>query len=759
MPELQLDRAFVPGERLRFAILGSGRGSNAAVLMSAFQSSYLATDAELAVVVSNVKDAGILQHARAHSYASLLIESRGITRSEHEQRLLHSLQHHAVQHLLLAGYQRILSPDFIRRFGGIILNIHPSLLPDFPGLSAVAAQWRARVRVAGATVHVVDEGVDTGPVLLSGAINVRGDEGEEGLAARILTEVEHVIYPQAVRLLLDRLRRGAHVHALPAASDASSAPTTSAQGALCMNAERSSLRRALLSVFDKRGVVELGQGLVAHGVELLASGGTATMLRKAGLPVIAVEDYTAAPEVLDGRVKTLHPKIAAGILADRRQDRHLAQLHEQGYPPIDLVVCNLYPFAQAVQAGRPRDEVIEMIDIGGPSLIRAAAKNHDGGVAVLVDSTDYASLLAELAEGGIRTSTRRRLAARALALTAAYDTQISAWFAGQQGLASNETEAGVGPVAASPLSVFVAPKALRYGENPHQTAQLYYESGCTSGVAYATQLAGKELSYNNYLDLDAAHRAVAELAQPACAIVKHNNPCGLAQSQTLPEAFAHALAADPVSAFGSVIGLNRPLCAATVELLLQAKLFVECIIAPAFSNDALERLRDKPSLRLLRAPPGSALPSWQLHRIGGGLLWQKTDPGIASESDWRWVTQRTADVGFVEELRFAMHAVTLLRSNAIAITRNQCLVGAGAGQTSRIDAAMIAISKAGERSKGAFLASDAFFPFPDCVEAAAAAGIVAIAQPGGSVRDTDSIAACDHHGIAMVFTGRRHFRH
>lgn len=521
--------------------------------------------------------------------------------------------------------------------------------------------------------------------------------------------------------------------------------------------ERSPIRRALLSVFDKRGIVELATALRQHGCELLAPGGTARALQDAGLPVTPVEEYTRAPEILEGRVKTLHPKIAAGLLADRRSELHRAQLADQGYAPIDLVVCNLYPFAQTVAAGKSAAAIIEMIDIGGPTLIRAAAKNHQGGVCVLVDPTDYPALLSALREGGIPVALREQLAGRAFARTAQYDAEIAAWFAQQAAVATPDDQSP--DAAAQTLSRLVPHGTLRYGENPHQPAQLFRERGTTAGVAYATQLAGKELSYNNYLDLDAAYRAVEPLTQPACAIIKHNNPCGLAQAGSLPDAFSRALATDPVAAFGGVIGLNRPLCAATVGRLLDAKLFVECIIAPELTEEARVLLRDKSNLRLLRAAPGCARPAWQVHRIGGGLLWQASDPGVSDGSDWKTVTQTALQPGWLTELHFAMHAVSVLRSNAIAITREGALIGAGAGQPSRIDAAQIAISKAGEKARGAFLASDAFFPFADCVEAAAAAGIVAIVQPGGSLRDADSIAACDRHGIGMVFTGRRHFRH
>jgi phosphoribosylaminoimidazolecarboxamide formyltransferase/IMP cyclohydrolase len=513
--------------------------------------------------------------------------------------------------------------------------------------------------------------------------------------------------------------------------------------------------RALLSVFDKSGVVELATALVAKGFELLASGGTAQTLRTAGLPVTAVEAFTAAPEILGGRVKTLHPKIAAGLLADRRLAEHREQLAAHGYVPIELLICNLYPFAQTVAAGKPDEEIVEMIDIGGPTLIRAAAKNFAGGTTVVASPADYPLLQKALAAGEVELPLRRQLAGRALQIIAQYDQQIAAWFA----TADRDPAAAAPPDFPAQLGNFVRQQPLRYGENPHQTAYLYRESATEAGVAYATQLSGKELSYNNYLDLDAAYRAVFPLADPACAIIKHTNPCGLAAAATQELAFARALAADELAAFGSVIGFNRPLAVTLAQQLLDSKLFVECIIAPGFTDGARRLLGSKVNLRLVIAPAGSPLPTTQLHRIGGGLLLQSSDPGVGDPADWKLVTRRPLEPGWLAELAFAMHAASLLRSNAIAITADRTLLGAGTGQMSRIDSAQIAIGKAGSGSQGGFLGSDAFFPFADCVQVAAAAGIVAIVQPGGSLRDNESIAACDQLGIAMLFTGRRHFRH
>lgn len=516
---------------------------------------------------------------------------------------------------------------------------------------------------------------------------------------------------------------------------------------------QSPVRRALLSVYDKSGLVELGRGLCELGVQLLASGGTAGALAAAGLPVTPIEEFTGAPEILDGRVKTLHPKIFAALLADRREPAHLQQLAARDYVTIDLVVGNLYPFAETVARSASAAATIEMIDIGGPSLLRAAAKNAEGGTTVLVSPSDYPALLAELrGRGAVPLALRRSWAAQAFRQVAAYDALIADWLSAHSGEDTTVFPERRGELFRS--------RQLRYGENPHQAAYLYIESARSGGVAQARALQGKTLSYNNYLDLDAAYRAVYPLATPACAIVKHTNPCGLSCADSLAVAFTRALSADPVAAFGGVLAFNRPLDEEAALALRDSKLFVECVIAPGFADAAHDVLRDRTNLRLVEAPPGSPLPGWVSHRIGGGLLVQTPDPGpYAEKTELSVVSRRGLAPGWEEELRFAAHAAAALKSNAIAISREHCLLGAGTGQVSRVEAVAQALHKAGERARGAFLGSDAFFPFPDCVRLAQTAGIAAIIQPGGSVRDAESIAACDKLGLAMVFTGRRHFRH
>ncbi len=512
---------------------------------------------------------------------------------------------------------------------------------------------------------------------------------------------------------------------------------------------------ALLSVSDKTGLENLARGLVNLGWELLASGGTARMLCQVGLPVRDVADWTDFPEVLGGRVKTLHPAIHAGLLArDTAADR--AELERLGLRPIDLVACNLYPFARTVaREGVSLDEAVEQIDIGGVTLLRAAAKNF-ARVTVLVDAEDYATVLGELSEqGSVAMETRCRLAYKAFAHTAAYDEAIRTFL---------ERKGFTGPESLFPRHLTLHLEQallLRYGENPHQQAALYRFPGI-EGPLGGRLLQGKPLSYNNLLDLEAAWRVVQEYERPALVIIKHTNPCGLACAPTLAEAFAPALVGDPVSAFGSILGANRAFDEATAQQL--ADLFVEAIVAPAFTPEAREVLARRPNLRLLEIPTGQTSPwSWEMRSVRGGVLLQEPDTISEGDEGWRVVTRRAPEAAEWAGLRFAWKAVGHVKSNAIVLARadgeNAALVGVGAGQMSRVDAVRMAAWKAGDRASGAVLASDAFFPFPDGVETAAQAGVTAVIQPGGSRRDGVVIAAADRLGLAMVFTGRRHFRH
>lgn len=512
-----------------------------------------------------------------------------------------------------------------------------------------------------------------------------------------------------------------------------------------------SVRRALLSVSDKRGIVEFATGLAALGAELISTGGTARELRDAGLDVRAVEDLTGFPEMMDGRIKTLHPKLHAGLLGVRDDPGHVAAAQEHGIEWIDLVCVNLYPFERTAAARGVGDEdVIENIDIGGPTMIRAAAKNH-AFTAVVVRPESYDAVLEELRSSGGRLSldTRRALAGEAFALTARYDTAIARWFA--------ERVEDFPPLF---LRAYEKATDLPYGENPHQRAAFYTQVGARRHVlSRVVQRHGKELSFNNVLDLDAARRAVRDFEVPACVIVKHNIPCGAAVARTALDAYRSAFACDPVSAFGGIVAINRRVDAALAEALSQQ--FVEVLIAPGYDEDALEVLTRKPNVRILddderRRPAGLQL---DLRPVEGALLVQDADADLEERAGMRVVTQRAPADTEWEDLLFAWRIAKHVKSNAIVLARDLATVGIGAGQTSRVDAVKLAIEKAQSPVEGAVLASDAFFPFADGPQAAIAAGVRAIIQPGGSVRDEDTIAAADQAGIAMVLTGRRHFRH
>jgi phosphoribosylaminoimidazolecarboxamide formyltransferase/IMP cyclohydrolase len=523
------------------------------------------------------------------------------------------------------------------------------------------------------------------------------------------------------------------------------------------------IRRALLSVSDKTGLIDLARGLAGFSIELISTGGTRKALADAGLAVRDIAEVTGFPEMLDGRVKTLHPRIHGGILAVRDNPEHVKTLHEHDILPIDLVVCNLYPFeAVAARPGAAHEDIIENIDIGGPSMVRSAAKNYRD-VAIVTHPDQYPALLEEMRQhnGALSLATRERLAAAAFARTAAYDRAISGFFA------ANGGENELFPPA---LDLRLQRRqTLRYGENPHQRAAFYVEPDAPPGsISRAEVLHGKELSYNNLLDLDSALNLVREFAEPVAVVIKHNNPCGAAVASALVEAFRKAYEGDPLSAFGGILGFNRDVDEATALQISEPNRFVECIIAPGFSDAAFHVLTTRPtwkkSVRLLKtgpleARPASGLSPLDYRRVDGGLLLQSRDRGSDDFGQLKVVTKRAPTEEEMHNLRFAWMVCKYVKSNAIVLGKGGMVVGVGAGQMSRVDSVHLAVRKAGERSQGAVLASDAFFPFRDNVDEAARAGVTAIIQPGGSVRDADSIQACDEHGLAMVFTGIRHFRH
>jgi phosphoribosylaminoimidazolecarboxamide formyltransferase/IMP cyclohydrolase len=521
------------------------------------------------------------------------------------------------------------------------------------------------------------------------------------------------------------------------------------------------VERALLSVFDKTGIVEFARRLAALGIEILSTGGTSKLLRESGVPVKDVSEFTNWPEMLGGRVKTLHPKVHGGLLYRRGHAEDLKQAREHGIAPIDLVVVNLYPFeATAAKEYLPPEELIENIDIGGPTMLRSAAKNFES-VTVVTDPTDYDRVAGALESSGETTlAMRLQLARKVFAMTSRYDGVITM---NLERLSPQGEELEVQQKGGLTERVYVAlrrKQELRYGENPHQAAALYIPAGHpATGLAAANQLQGKELSYNNYVDLESARSLVAEFEGPAAVIIKHNNPCGVAEQRTLVDAYTKALASDPVSAFGGVLAFNHIVDAITAEEV--AKLFVECIVAPGFADRAQEIFAAKKNLRLLQLPQGGLEPDkeLQLKRILGGMLIQQPDLGTLKGKELKVVTKREPTAAELKDLEFAWRVSKHVKSNAIVFAKDRTTIGVGAGQMSRVDSVKIAVMKAQNMLQGSVVASDAFFPFPDGVEEAAKAGAVAVIQPGGSVRDPEVIATADRLGLAMVFTNMRHFLH
>lgn len=767
--------------KLRLGVLASGRGSNLQAIIDAGERGEL--DASVVVVVSDHRNAEALRRAARHNVEGVYLDPRAFPgREAYDEHIAGLLRERRVDLVILAGYMRIVGPAVLRAFPWRVMNIHPALLPAFPGKEGQRQAIEQGVKVSGCTVHFVDGGMDSGPIIIQRAVSVREGDTVGDLADRILAE-EHRIYPEAIQLFARgqlRVVDSRRVEVLPRPGEATPV-----------------LRRALLSVHDKTGLVVFARGLVEAGFGLVSSGGTARVIREAGLPVTAVEDVTGSPEMLDGRVKTLHPAVHGGILARRDLPDHLDQIARCGIAPIDLVCVNLYPFQTTVnrlatgepgEAVPPADfaEAFENIDIGGPSLLRAAAKNHEG-VTVVSDPSQYEEVLGYLkAAGYVPPEVRRCLALAAFRQTAFYDSLIASYLEGV--LAHPGTHMAKG--AAAPATPTTAPAAapttsfpshltlayekvmdLRYGENPHQAAAFYRHplrrvvDNLGATLPGATQLQGKELSFNNIADAETALRCVEELndgGTAAAVAVKHMNPCGAATAQDASRAFRLCFESDPVSIFGGIVALNRPVTAQLAAEL--AKVFLEVILAPGYEPEALAILAKRTDLRLLSLPVGAkrapaALLDFEAKSVGGGLLVQTPDIIGAGPATWRPVGARRPTASEMDALWFGWRVVKHLKSNAIALARPGQLVGMGAGQTNRVDSVRLAVAHAGDRARGSALASDAYFPFPDSVEVAAAAGVTAIVHPGGSIRDAESVKAADLAGIAMVVTGERHFKH
>ena len=744
----------------RIAVAVSGAGSNLRALHAAAARAELG--GEIVLVVAD-RPCLALDWAAEQGIDTALVEGGA------DDAFAAALEGARPDVIVLAGYMRLVGRRALAAHPGRILNTHPSLLPAFRGAHAVRDALDHGAKVTGATVHLVDEDLDGGPLVLQEAVPIVDGDDEVTLHERIRA-VEHRLLPRAVALVL----AGALV------------PPASGQRVASIDVERAEAglpvpRRALVSVSDKTGLVWFAKGLVGAGFEIVSTGGTARALREAGLPVTDVAAVPGAPEMLDGRVKTLHPRVHAGILADRRLADHRRQLVAAGIAPFELVVVNLYPFAAAAdRPGITFDELVEEIDIGGPSMVRAAAKNH-ATVAIVTSPARYDAILDAIREhGGVPPGLRSALAVEAFRQTAAYDARIAAELPERMAAAGVDLpdEPGL-PGATDPFPPTLTiglekVGTLRYGENPHQPAARYRRPGRdgVDGGPFAgaePPLQGKALSYNNVLDGSAAAALARALRGPACVIVKHTNPCGAAERGTLREAWDAALAGDPVSAYGGVVALTRTVDGATAEGL--TSLFLEVVVAPGFDHEARALLASKANLRLIvdpslgrDAPPASPDPLGAIRTAGGAVLVSTPDAAPDDPAAWQVATVRGPTERERRDLELAWRLCRGVTSNAIVLVRDGRLVGFGSGQTSRVDAARQAVDKAhaisgAEVLIGAACASDAFYPFPDAVEVCLAAGVTAIVQPGGSMRDDEVTAVADAAGATMLITGIRHFRH
>ena len=752
----------------RIAVGVSGTGSNLRALHAAVERGAL--DAEIAIVFAD-RDCPAIDWAAEQGLETLVIPMPKLSdagaRTAADEVLAGSLAAVGPELIVLAGYMRVLGPGAIGGLKCPIVNLHPALLPSFPGAHGVRDALAAGVKVTGVTVHFVDDSLDGGPIIAQDSVPVLAGDTEETLFERIHA-VEHRLLPMAVGLAL--------AGALSVEADGRTVRIDTAEAAERMPVPK----RALLSVSDKTGLADFGAGLVRLGFELVSTGGTARTLRAAGLPVTDVAAVTGFPEMLDGRVKTLHPRVHAGLLADRRLSSHREQLVAAAIEPFQLVVVNLYPFAAAAEKpGISFDALVEEIDIGGPSMVRAAAKNH-ASVAIVTSPDRYAAVLAELeATGRVGEGMRSALAVEAFRHTGAYDARIAAELPGRMAAAGVDLpdEPGL-PGSADPYPPTLVVglekvETLRYGENPHQQAARYRRPGTSKWAGPFAQggtiLQGKALSYNNVLDASGADAIARQLRGPACVVVKHTNPCGAAERATLLEAWQVALSGDPVSAYGGVVALTREVDAATAEEM--ARIFLEVIVAPSYSPEALAIFGRKTNLRVLEDPMlGSADPApapdplGSIRIAGGGVLVTAADVVPDDPSTWKLATTRAPSEREARDLDLAWRLCRGVVSNAIVLVKDGMEIGLGSGQTSRVDAARQAVAKAiafhGEDSlKGAACGSDAFYPFPDAVQVCLDAGVTAFAQPGGSIHDADAIAAAEAAGAAMLVTGVRHFRH
>ncbi len=727
----------------KIAVFASGEGTNLQALIDAARDGRIR--GQIALVVSNKPEVGAIRRAQSVGIDTLVrAPSEFPSADEYGAFLAHECKKRGITLICLAGFMLKLKSTLISAFPGKILNIHPALLPSFGGqgmygMKVHEAVLEAGAKVSGATVHVVDEEYDRGPVILQSSVPVLAGDTPQTLAARVLTQ-EHWIYPKAVSLFCEGLVKvsGRRAEVLASSRDSTAR-----------------VRRALISVSDKSGVIELARGLRELGVEIVSTSGTAKVLAEAGVPIRPLDTMTGFPEILDGRVKTLHPHVHGAILMRRKDPKQTREAELFGLEPIDIVVVNLYPFAKTAAAASSAYDpaVIEQIDIGGVALIRAAAKNFED-VSILTSPAEYGAILAELSnsQGRLSDATRKKLALAAFRHTAGYDAMIAkSW--GDEVAPSQAATSFPAVLEIGLMKV----QDLRYGENPHQKAALYANA---NGMAFA-QLHGKELSYNNLLDASGTWDAVSDFDSPAAVVFKHVTPAGVATADSIEIAFDRAWSCDPLSAFGGVLAFNRPVTQRIADSL--SKRFVEVLVAPAYEPEALEILKKKPNVRLLlrTKSPTQAL---QLRSIGDEVLVTEPDRAVIG-ADWKTVTKRAPTPDEDKALRFAWTAAKHVKSNAIVLAGPDQTVGIGAGQMSRVDSVHMSGVKYklwlrdNPAPRALVLSSDAFFPFRDGIDAAATLGISAIVSPGGSIKDAEVIAAADEHNLAMIFTGMRHFRH
>lgn len=711
---------------MKIAILASGNGTNFEVLTKKFQAGEI--PGTEALMFCNHPNAPVIKRAQRLGipYETFSVKECG-SKQAYEARLLKVLKEYKIAFIILSGYLRVVGSTILNEYPDSIVNLHPALLPKYPGLNSIARAFadyqRGLIDKTGVTVHFIDARLDHGPIIAQKAVPIYPDDTEETLETRV-HETEHELFPMAVsEVIQTRMKRGNKV------------------------------KRALVSVSDKTNLVPFVKGLVENHYEIISTGGTKKKLDEAGIKTISVEEITGFPEILDGRVKTLNPYIHGGLLAERDKPEHMKTLEKLNIHTIDLVCVNLYPFKQTIE--KPNVELadaIENIDIGGPSLLRAASKNY-ASVTVVTDQADYDRVLKEITENGdTNLKTRAELAAKVFRTTAAYDALIAEYLTKQTGLEDPEKL----------TLTYDLKQKMRYGENSHQKAWLYEDALPKKfSVLQAEQLHGKKLSYNNIKDADEALRAIREFqAEPTVVAMKHMNPCGIGRGKTLEEAWDRAYEADSISIFGGVIALNRQVDLATAKKM--HKIFLEIVIAPGFDDDALAVLEKKKNIRLLQLDFSheNEPVRYETVSVMGGLLMQEQDVLNEMFADWKCVTDVKPTEQQLKTMMFALKAVKHTKSNAIVVANNERTLGVGAGQPNRIDSAKIAVKHAGEAiDNTAVMSSDAFFPFGDCVEYAGKHGIKAIVQPGGSVRDQESIESANKYGIAMVFTGYRHFRH